>query len=116
MALTLREKRVAFTECVAKLIIFAFTEGYEPALDQVKRTAAEASANAAKGTGIRNSLHLDGLAVDLLLYRDGRYLTESADYRTLGAYWKSLHPLSRWGGDFSKPDGNHFSLEHDGRR
>ena len=113
---TLREKRVAFTHCLARLIDYAFEQGYEVALDQVKRTAAEAAANAAAGTGIANSLHYDGLAADLLLYRAGRYLTDSADYRRLGTYWKSLHPLAAWGGDFKKPDGNHFSLEHDGRR
>lgn len=96
------------------------------ALDQVKRTQAEANANAKSGAGISNSLHLSGLAADLILYLDDPktpaviehdYASRSEDYKILGEKWKTMHPLARWGGDFkSRPDGNHFSLEHNGVR
>jgi hypothetical protein len=79
------------------------------AIDQVKRTQAEAQANAASGKGIKNSLHLDGLAVDILIYKDGVYLTNTDDYQFAGHYWKVLDNDNAWGGDLSKPDGNHFS-------
>lgn len=93
------------------------------ALDQVKRSQADANANAKSGAGISNSLHLIPLAADLILYKDDpsteeveyEYRPDSAAYKPLGEKWKSMHPLCRWGGDFSKPvDGNHFSLEHNG--
>ena len=115
--MTLREKRCVFTEHVAELIREARSLGFECALDQVKRTQAEADANAAAGTGIKRSLHLVGLAVDLLLYRDGVYLTATQDYEPLGNWWEAQSTTSytlAWGGRFR--DGNHFSLAHEGRR
>lgn len=113
---TLAQKRQRFTHDVALLIFKAEQLGYQCALDQVKRTQLEANANAASGAGISNSLHLIGLAVDLLLYKDGVYLTDSKDYKPLGVWWKSFSDIHSWGGDFSKPDGNHFSISHNGVR
>ena len=110
----LSEKRILFTRLLAELVIWADKNGYDLALDQVKRTEAEAAANAAKGSGIRNSLHLLGLAADLNLYIGGVYQTTTEAHKAIGAKWKTMHPLARWGGDFSKPDGNHYSLEHNG--
>jgi len=117
--MTLSEKRVLFTQAIAHLIIWAHSKGFFIALDQVKRTQAEADANAKSGAGISNSLHLQGLAADCLLYmrdEDGKYVykTNSADYKELGEYWETLHPLACWGGRFKKVDGNHFSFEHNG--
>jgi hypothetical protein len=114
------DKRIIFTRLLARLILRANEIGFQAVIDQTKRTSAEAEENAKKGVGISHSLHCDGLAGDLLLYKDGKYLTNSEDYRDLGTFWKGLHPLARWGGDFrdakgkAKPDGNHFSIEHNG--
>lgn len=117
--LTIREKRCLFTRLFAKLVVRCSELGYECAIDQVKRTDKEAEENAEAGSGIVNSLHILGLAGDLLLYKDGKYLTKSEDYEQFGIFWEGLHPLCRWGGRFKKggkpkPDGNHFSLEHNG--
>lgn len=55
------------------------------------------------------------LAVDFNLFVNGQYKTDTADYLPLGEYWESLG--GTWGGRFkSRPDGNHFSLEHNGVR
>ncbi|MGO3686517.1 MAG: M15 family metallopeptidase, partial [Proteus vulgaris] len=44
-----------------------------------------------------------------------KYLTATSDYKELGEYWESLG--GSWGGRFkTRPDGNHFSLEHNGVR
>lgn len=113
--MTLSQKRVLFTATLTKLLSWAAEQGLNVALDQVKRTEAEAKANAVSGAGIANSNHLSGLAADLILYGpDWSYKSASADYKALGAYWKTLHPLACWGGDFKKQDGNHFSFEHNG--
>lgn len=118
--LTLGQKQRLFCYLVAELIVFAYNEGYELTFGEAWRTPEQAALNAKNGVGIANSLHTRRLAIDLNLFRDvdsdgtPDYLTDSEDYATLGAYWKTLHPLCRWGGDFSRPDGNHFSLEHEG--
>lgn len=120
--MNLREQRCLFTRLTARLIEWAVQNGYEVSYEQTKRTQSEADANAASGAGISNSLHTLGLAVDLNLYINGVWQSTSEAHAPLGAYWKSLHPLARWGGDFrdakgrSKPDGNHYSLEWQGRK
>lgn len=113
--MTIRDKRILLTSCTAGLIREAERLGYYPALDQVKRTVAEAEANARAGTGIRNSLHILGLAVDLLLYnQEGLWLTSEEHYRPLGEWWERQHALAYWGGHFRDP--GHFSIEHEGVR
>lgn len=62
--------------------------------------------------GHRRSTHRLKLAGHLLLFKDGKLLTDSADYLFLGTQWEAMHDLCRWGGRFN--DGNHFSLEHGG--
>jgi hypothetical protein len=64
--------------------------------------------------GIKNSLHGDRLAVDVNLFKDGKWLQKTEDHKPLGEYWESLHPLCRWGGRFN--DGNHYSIEYQGRK
>lgn len=117
---TLSAKRCRFTHLMLQLCTYAEIKGYQVAFDQFKRTQVEANANAEKGSGIVHSLHILGLAGDLLLYKNGVYLSKSEDYEFLGEYWESLADDARWGGRFKdehghpKPDGDHFSLEHDG--
>jgi hypothetical protein len=112
--LTLGEKQRKFTLMVAKLIEWIYANGYEATFSEAYRTPEQARLNAAKGTGIANSLHTQRLAVDLNLFRDGVYLTKSEQYLPPGQYWESLG--GSWGGRFTSPDGNHFSLEHNGVR
>ncbi|MDH4132919.1 MAG: M15 family metallopeptidase [Gemmatimonadota bacterium] len=114
--MTLREKRELFTWFLSLLIEQAWKRGFTATIGEVYRSAAEAKRLAETGAGIVKSLHTEGLAVDLNLYRSGKYLTRTEDYLVLGEWWEAQHPLCRWGGRFTKPDGNHFSVEHDGRR
>ena len=114
--MTLGDKQRRFTELVGRLIAFAYKEGFELTFGEAYRTPEQAALNAAKGSGISNSLHTKRLAVDLQLFIDGVYQTDSEAYKPLGDYWKTLDPEAAWGGDFTKPDGNHFSLANDGVR
>lgn len=115
MTESLREKRTRFTRYVPRLIDKAFELGYFAAGNEWLRTVAQAQANANSGAGIAHSVHLDGLAIDLNLYRaDGTYIVDGTGHTELGAYWKTLQPDFCWGGDFSKRDFNHYSLTPDG--
>lgn len=117
MNLSLREKRCILAQHIAALIQEAKSLGYEIALNECLRTQAQAMANAASGAGIAHSLHLVGLAVDVALYHEGAYLTTSDAYSPLGVWWEARSTTDYtlcWGGRFSKPDGNHFSMMHNG--
>ena len=54
------------------------------------------------------SLHKVRLAVDINLFKNKVYLTETSDHKDFGDYWCALHPNNVWGGDFEKKDGNHY--------
>ena len=113
--LTLIEKQRLFCQLAAKLIQQAAALGYECRFGEAYRTPEQAALNAEHGTGIKNSEHCKRLALDLLLDKDGVWLTDTEDYKPLGDWWEKQSELARWGGNFtSRADGNHFSLEDQG--
>lgn len=112
--MTLREQQSLFLSLIAQFITWAFANGWELTGKELLRTQLQADANAASGAGIKHSLHLLGLALDMALFKGGINLTTHDDWRPLGEKWKSMHPLARWGGDFASPDSDHFSLEWEG--
>ena len=101
---------------LAQLILWCVEQGYEVQIEQVKRTQAEADANAVTGAGISHSLHLDGLAGDLSIFKDGALLQTVEDYQPIGEHWESMHLENAWGGRFHKPDADHFSRSNGGVR
>lgn len=110
--MTLGDKQRRFTRMVALLIQYAYEIGYELTFAEAYRTPEQAQRNAEAGTGIANSLHTERLAVDFNLFKNGEYLTQTEDHRQLGEFWESIG--GAWGGRFG--DGNHYSLEHNGRK
>lgn len=113
--MTLGEKQQLFTIMVANLVLWAETHGYRLTYGEAYRTPEQAALNAKKRSGIINSLHTQRLAVDFNLFINGEYQTRTEAYLPLGEYWESLG--GSWGGRFrTNPDGNHFSLEHNGVR
>lgn len=115
--MSLLEKQWLFAELLGEFLVWIKAHGYKVVGGDWHRTPAQAVANASTGAGILHSLHTLSLAQDLSLFMDGVYQRESEPYRPLGEYWKSLHPLCRWGGDFkTRQDGGHFSIEHEGIR
>src|SRR3990167_1648952 len=92
-------------------------EGREKLAKLIEHEFADLAAkirNNGKADGIRLSIHQDKLALDLNLFKAGRYLDKTSDHLILGEYWESLDHDCRWGGRFR--DGNHYSLEHQGRK
>jgi hypothetical protein len=110
---TLGEQQRKFTRLVARLIDRIYAEGHEATFGEAWRTPEQAALNAKKGTGISNSLHMDRLAIDLNLFKDGKYLADTESHRRFGEWWERLDPDCRWGGRFK--DGNHYSLTWGGR-
>jgi len=93
--MSLRKKQSEFARKVALLIHFAYEQGYEI-------TFGDAWAKSGHKKG---SYHYQRLAIDLNLFRDGKYLQETEDHEPLGLFWESLG--GTWGGRFK--DGNHYS-------
>jgi len=115
--MTLLEKQQTFVLLIGRLIDYCYREkGWKLTFGEAYRTPEQAALNAKTGKGISNSLHIQRLAVDFNLFKDG-WCTKSEDFKELGEYWESLStPEAQccWGGRFSKPDGNHFSILHNG--
>lgn len=115
--MTYREARCAFSYALAELVMYAKTlPDHEVALDEVTERITSADPTS---DHMKDSLHHLGLAGDILLYVKGVYQRDTEVYRQLGEWWiaygiKHGLPL-RWGGNFRKPDGNHFSLQWGGR-
>ncbi len=109
--LTLRETQTEFVVCIAKLIDFAFDNDYELTFGDAHRSPEECTR-----LGHKQSCHGLRLAVDFNLFKHGKYLRDTSQHEALGTFFKSLHKLARWGGDFEKPDGNHYSFEWHGRK
>lgn len=107
--MTLLQKQQTFVRLIVKLINFANAHGYE-------LTFGESYDDDGVGH-IRGSMHYIRLAADLNLFRNGVWLKNSSDHRILGEYWESLGTpecKTCWGGRFN--DGNHYSIEHEGRK
>lgn len=99
-----------FARTLCHLILWAQQQGMTCTLGEVERPSVLAELYAKMGKGVRDSQHLDRLAADLRLYLGGVYQTESSAYARLGEQWKRLDKRARWGGDFPRPDGNHFEF------
>jgi len=116
--LTLRQKQSIFAALVARLIDKAISLGYEITLGEAKRSPEEAARLAKLGVGLKNSLHISQLAIDINLFRDGKYLTTTEAHRMLGTWWEMQSAgkdyVCHWGGHFG--DGNHYSIGHGGKR
>ena len=110
--MTLRETRILYTKCLCHLVMWANSEpGWEVAFGEDFDEADPKE----KRRHMRGSLHYLGLANDLALYIHGEYQTSTEAYKKLGERWKALNPLCRWGGDFKKKDGGHFSVTYGGK-
>jgi len=105
-----------FAQSAAKLILKAAELGYDVTLGEAWRTPEQAQWNADHHIGVAHSLHMERLAIDLNLFKDGVYITAPEAYLQLGDWWKSLGTEYRYGGDFKIRDYDHYSITPDGVR
>ena len=103
--MSLGKHQEKFSRMVPRLLDKAHELGYEVRLGHCMRCRD-------CPTGRKTSLHKDKLAIDINLFKDGVYLRQTSDHQELGEYWESVG--GTWGGRFN--DGNHYSLEWQGRK
>lgn len=110
--MSLSETQQQFAQYVAMLLMYIVEEGYACTLGEAYRPQEMQQLYYDQGkTQTLDSMHTRRLAIDLNLFKDGVYLTDSADYAFLGEFWCSLHPCCEWGGNWTTlSDGNHFEL------
>ena len=99
---TLGQKQERFSLMLATLIVWAYEQGYRIRMGDVFASTGH----------MANSCHYVKLAADLNLFKDGQYLQNTEDHKLLGEHWESMG--GSWGGRFK--DGNHYSLEYNGRK
>ena len=110
--MTLREKQSKHVEMIAQLILWATSNGYELTWgDAFRDHRLHGSVGEKKGYGHAKSCHKLRLAVDLNLFKDGKFLTDGSGHDELHAYWVSLG-----GAPMINGDANHYSLEWEGMR
>ena len=104
----LRQKQSMFVTYVVLLIQYAHARGYELTFGDAHRSLEEATR-----LGFPESNHTRKLAIDLNLFKDGKYLSSTDAHRELGEFWESLSGngiICVWGGRFN--DGNHYSFKY----
>jgi hypothetical protein len=95
----MRKQQSKFVFMVALLILFATIKGYQ-------LTFGDAWAKKDEGRPhSKNSDHYDRLAIDLNLFKNGKYLPNTEDHKPLGDFWEFLG--GTWGGRWK--DGNHYA-------
>jgi hypothetical protein len=110
---SLRVKQSRFAFQVARLIQQAYTMGYEVTLgDAYRDPRVHGAFGEKRAYGRSRSVHKVRLAIDLNLFKDGKFLQSTEDHKPLGEWWEQQGADHRWGGRFN--DGNHYSLEHEG--
>lgn len=106
--MTLRQKQSRFAQLIGKLIEFAYSQGYELTFACAYHVPC-ASCGHYEHSEV--SKHKVRLALDINLFKNGKYLSSTKAHRPLGEFWESLDPNATWGGRFD--DGGHYSFgEH----
>ena len=125
--MTLREKQSAFLVNVAKLILWADTQGYQLTGGELGRTTDQqilyyrgytikdengiiSLVKANKLSKTMDSKHLKKLAIDLYLFKNNKYISSNDEYKPLAEFWVSLHP-DNVAGYYWNFDGNHFEMK-----
>lgn len=103
-----------FSKTLAFFILLADLKGYKVTFGDAyrdPRVFGEVGEN--KGTYSHpRSLHKQRLAVDLNIFKNGKYLTSVKDIEPIGTLWEQLG--GSWGGRFNDPQ--HFSFAYGGMK
>lgn len=106
--MTLREKQSLMARSLAKLILYAVSQGYEVTLGDGYRPDEHGH--------MPGSLHYVRLAQDLNLFINGQWIQDGQHpaWKELATFWEKLDPLCTAGFRFG--DSNHFSVTDGGKK
>lgn len=105
----LGQKQELFMRLLPRLIDKAHEMGFEiRGGDLFRDPRVHGQVGEKKSYSSANSNHKLKCAIDLNLFKDGKFLQATADHKELGEWWEQQHELCRWGGRFN--DGNHYEL------
>lgn len=114
--MTLGELQRIFASQIPGLINKALELGFEVTLGDAYRDPRAFGGVGEDGPtyGAAFSCHKSRLAIDLNLFKNGVFITDSDGHKPLGEWWEAQHDLNCWGGRFN--DGNHYSMTWQGRK
>ena len=108
---SLLQHQQMFVGMVCRLLARADELGYDITFGDAYRDPRVFGAmGERKGYGESRSAHKQRLAIDLNLFKGGKFLQSTEDHKPLGEFWESIG--GTWGGRFN--DGNHYSLKFNG--
>lgn len=117
--MTLSERQQIFTYNIHLLIEFAYKNGFTLSFGEATRPIEQVWLNfygfkIVNNNGVLslvkktptsktlNSLHVDRLAVDFNIFKDGVLINEPLKIQPLGYFWMALNTDNIWGGDFDR--------------
>jgi hypothetical protein len=108
--MSLSDEQAAFLLDACNLIRYATEQGFKVTGGELFRTAEQQAIYVQTGRSkTLNSNHLKRLAIDLNFFKEGQIIWDKGILAPLGAYWETLNPKNRWGGNFkSLVDCPHF--------
>lgn len=126
--MSLRARQSEFVYNIAKLIFFAYQKGYELTFGEADRTKCQQYlylegykidkifgslklVKTASKSKTMFSKHLNRMAIDLNVFKDGEYLTKKEDIQFLGDFWEQLDERNEWGGNWNFVDTPHFQMK-----
>lgn len=94
-------EQAAFLLDVARLVQEATARGFVVTGGELWRTLEQQELYVKSGRSkTLASNHLRRLAIDLNFFRGGQLVGDVGSLASLGAWWESLNPQNRWGGNF----------------
>ncbi len=108
--MSLSNEQAAFLLDACTLIQYATQLGFNVTGGELSRTPEQQAIYIKTGRSKTfNSMHLQRCAIDLNFFKDGKIIWDRGILEPIGAYWETLSPKNRWGGNFkSLVDCPHF--------
>lgn len=108
--MSLVAEQAQFLLDMGKLVQYATEQGWTVTGGELYRTVEQQQIHFKAGRSkTMNSIHLKRCAVDLNFFKGGALVWDKTQLAPIGAYWESLNPKNRWGGNFkSLVDVPHF--------